>query len=149
MNLPKSFTKDHTKMTVGITLSESPKVGLFTRVKIWDVRMTQPYLAKTLTSKQMHTLEHILAFELRNQNFKGFVGVYPMGCKTGFYVVTKSSVSLKRIKAEIFDVLYRVNNNEKYVIPATDTPEKCGNFLYHERDLKDMFSRIMEFMQSL
>lgn len=143
--IPVSFKKDHTSMEVGITLSEEVKVGILSFVKVWDVRLVTPYQSKPITSKQMHSLEHIFAYELRNQGMKGLVGVYPMGCKTGFYIVTTSSVSRYGLVEEVYDTLYRVSNAKDYVVPGTKDETQCGNFLYHE--VGDLFGRIAMFMK--
>jgi len=78
-----SFTIDHTHLEKGIYLSR--KDGT---VSTLDFRLRRPYLDPTLTTTEMHSLEHLLATALRNGDYKSHVlYVGPMGCATGFYIL--------------------------------------------------------------
>lgn len=80
-----SFNVDHTKLTPGLYLSRRDG-----EVLTWDVRMKKPNAGDYLSTGAMHALEHLLATYLRNSPQKDHV-VYvgPMGCRTGFYVLTQ------------------------------------------------------------
>ena len=79
-----SFCVDHTTLLPGMYLSR--KDG---DVLTWDVRMKRPNLGDYLSPAAAHTIEHLFATYARNSRFgKGVVYVGPMGCLTGFYLLT-------------------------------------------------------------
>ena len=80
-----SFSVDHNKLRPGLYLSRQDG-----EVLTWDLRMKTPNAGDYLTTGSMHALEHLLATYLRNSEQKDHV-VYvgPMGCRTGFYLLTQ------------------------------------------------------------
>ena len=58
-------------------------------VLTWDIRMKKPNQDDYLTTAAAHTLEHLFATYARNSAVKdGVIYVGPMGCRTGFYLLT-------------------------------------------------------------
>jgi S-ribosylhomocysteine lyase len=77
---------DHRSMTPPfLALRESRAVGSGS-IQVWDLRVSQPNVAQ-LSSTVTHSLEHFLAVELRAVS-DAVLAVAPMGCRTGFYVIT-------------------------------------------------------------
>ena len=80
-----SFCVDHTKLDRGMYLSRQDG-----DVLTWDIRMKKPNQGDYLTTGAAHTLEHLFATYARNSAVKdGVIYVGPMGCRTGFYLLTR------------------------------------------------------------
>ena len=81
-----SFCVDHTKLDRGMYLSRQDG-----DVLTWDIRMKKPNQGDYLTTGAAHTLEHLFATYARNSAYKdGVIYVGPMGCRTGFYLLTRA-----------------------------------------------------------
>lgn len=82
-----SFCVDHTKLDRGMYLSRQD--GPDSAILTWDIRMKRPNQGSYLSPAGAHTIEHLFATWARNSRWKEHV-VYvgPMGCLTGFYLVT-------------------------------------------------------------
>lgn len=82
-----SFCVDHTKLQPGMYLSRQD--GANGEILTWDIRMKQPNKGSYLSPTAAHTLEHLFATYARNSKYSsGVVYVGPMGCLTGFYLLT-------------------------------------------------------------
>ena len=82
-----SFCVDHTKLQPGMYLSRQD--GANGEILTWDIRMKQPNKGSYLSPAAAHTLEHLFATYARNSKYsRGVVYVGPMGCLTGFYLLT-------------------------------------------------------------
>ena len=80
-----SFCVDHTRLDRGIYLSRQDG-----DVLTWDIRMKKPNHGDYLSTGAAHTLEHLFATYARNSQYKdGVIYVGPMGCRTGFYLLTR------------------------------------------------------------
>ena len=80
-----SFCVDHTRLERGMYLSRQDG-----DVLTWDIRMKKPNQGDYLTTAAAHTLEHLFATYARNSAAKdGVIYVGPMGCRTGFYLLTR------------------------------------------------------------
>lgn len=81
-----SFEIDHTKLTEGFYLSRQDGDCL-----TYDLRFVKPNSGDYLSSAVMHTIEHLVATELRHGAQGGQVVYFgPMGCRTGFYAVFRN-----------------------------------------------------------
>ena len=81
-----SFCVDHTRLERGMYLSRQDG-----DVLTWDIRMKKPNQGDYLSTGAAHTLEHLFATYARNSSYKdGVIYVGPMGCRTGFYFLTRS-----------------------------------------------------------
>ena len=127
----KSFTIDHTKLTKGLYVSRVDKVSLFSYATTFDLRMKTPYKDRPIKPATAHTLEHCLAYYLRNTR-KDILYVGPMGCMTGFYVVVSG-------KKGVFDILDSLYAAMGYILDtgkvAGATMKECGNYTF--MDLED------------
>jgi S-ribosylhomocysteine lyase len=80
----------------------------------------------------MHTMEHLGAIFLRNNEKWGDKTVYfgPMGCRTGFYVILHGDYKSKDI-VEISKELFQFMANYEGDIPG-DQRIECGYSLSHD-----------------
>ena len=80
-----SFCVDHTKLKQGMYLSRQDG-----DILTYDIRMCIPNGGIYLSNGAMHTFEHLFATYARNSRFSdGVIYVGPMGCRTGFYFLTR------------------------------------------------------------
>ena len=124
-----SFTIDHLKLLPGVYVSRKDKVGQQV-ITTFDIRMTRPNFEPVLNTAEVHTIEHLGATFLRNDSEFKDKTIYfgPMGCRTGFYFLTRSlsdNYSINLIK-EAFQFIADYWG----VIPGA-SPKECGNCLDH------------------
>lgn len=83
-----SFTIDHLRLLPGLYVSRKDKIGGET-VTTFDLRITQPNAEPVMNTAEVHTIEHLGATFLRNdEQWKDRVIYFgPMGCRTGFYLL--------------------------------------------------------------
>ena len=124
MNKVESFELDHRKVKAPYIrkccLLNGPQGDFVTK---FDIRFLQPN-KEAFGTAAMHGLEHLLAYELRN-NLEGRIDFSPMGCRTGFYL----SIFGDR---EACDIKVAVENALNEVLKATEVPAandiQCGNY---------------------
>lgn len=86
MKLIPSFQIDHNILTKGIYISR-----IDDDITTYDIRMREPNRETVMTNAAMHTIEHIFATYVRNTEFGDNIIYFgPMGCRTGFYFLTRS-----------------------------------------------------------
>ena len=84
-----SFTVDHDRLEKGMYVSRIDGDAV-----TYDVRMKKPNAGDYLSDGAMHTFEHLFATYARNSQWADSVlYVGPMGCRTGFYLLLRDSVS--------------------------------------------------------
>ncbi len=121
----KSFQIDHTKLGIGMYVSRVDG-----DIVTYDVRMCKPNGGKYLSDGSMHTIEHLFATYARNSALsQGVVYVGPMGCRTGFYFLTRGISGADAI-ALVRDSLGFIHTYEGR-IPG-DTEAECGNYRDHD-----------------
>ncbi len=116
-----SFSVDHNTLRPGLYLSRQDG-----DVLTWDLRMKTPNAGDYLSTGSMHALEHLLATYLRNSDQQEHV-VYvgPMGCRTGFYVLTQGLTP-----AQVLDLVrwgLEKAAGHTGAIPGASAKE-CGNY---------------------
>lgn len=80
-----SFQVDHTRLTPGMYTSRTDG-----DVVTYDVRFIKPNTPPYLDPPVLHTIEHLVATYVRNSSHKdGVIYFGPMGCRTGFYFLTR------------------------------------------------------------
>ena len=67
MDLIPSFSVDHTKIIPGIYVSRVDTLG-DNMITTYDVRVTRPNIEPPVDVAAMHTLEHLIATYLRNDD---------------------------------------------------------------------------------
>lgn len=81
-----SFSVDHTDLQKGMYISRVDAPDIIT----YDIRMKRPNKGDYLSTGGMHTFEHLFATFARNAPQKEqVIYVGPMGCRTGFYLITR------------------------------------------------------------
>ena len=121
-----SFTVNHDTLEKGMYISR-----IDGDVVTYDIRMKKPNGGDYFCMSAAHTLEHLFATYARNSRFgEQIVYVGPMGCRTGFYLLTRDSVSYA-------DAIVLVQESMAFIrdfegdIPG-NKKEECGNYLDHD-----------------
>ncbi len=121
-----SFTVNHDTLTKGMYISR-----IDGDVVTYDIRMKVPNGGDYFSMSAAHTLEHLFATYARNSRFgEQIVYVGPMGCRTGFYLLTRDSVSACDAITLVKDSMAFVRDFEGE-IPGSKK-EECGNYLDHD-----------------
>ncbi|CCZ12999.1 s-ribosylhomocysteine lyase [Prevotella sp. CAG:1092] len=126
-----SFTIDHNQLLPGIYVSRKDNVGNDV-VTTFDIRMKAPNREPALHPGALHTIEHLVATYLRNNEEWQDRIVYwgPMGCLTGNYLLMKGDMKSEEIVKLMIDTFEFVANYDG-VVPGTE-PQDCGNYLLHD-----------------
>lgn len=126
MKMIASFTVDHDKLEPGVYVSRTDGDSI-----TYDLRMKKPNAGSYISPKSIHTIEHLFATYVRNSKYSDNV-IYagPMGCRTGFYLIMRDSVS----KEELIKLLreaFEFTASFEGEIPGSKKHE-CGNYLEHD-----------------
>ncbi len=121
-----SFTVNHDLLEKGMYISR-----IDGDVITYDIRMKKPNGGDYLSMSAAHTLEHLFATYARNSRHGDEVlYVGPMGCRTGFYLLTRDTLPhaeaialVKESMAFARDFVGEIPGNKK---------EECGNYLDHD-----------------
>ena len=126
-----SFTIDHDKLLRGIYVSRKDSVGDDT-VTTFDIRMKEPNREPALHQGALHTIEHLAATFLRNdEEWQGRIVYWgPMGCLTGNYLLVKGNLESKDI-VDLMKRTFRFIANYDGDIPGA-APKDCGNYLLQD-----------------
>lgn len=120
-----SFQVDHTRLQPGLYISRVDG-----DVVTYDLRFIRPNTPPFLEYGVIHTLEHLMAVYLRNSQQKDHILYFgPMGCRTGFYLLTRNlphSQVISLIKQALTFVRDFTGD-----IPGA-TARECGNYLEHD-----------------
>ncbi len=121
-----SFTVDHDKLEKGMYISRIDGDAV-----TYDIRMKKPNGGDFLTNGALHTFEHLFATYARNSEYTdSVIYVGPMGCRTGFYLILRDSVSYEnaiKLVQESFRFVAKFSGK----IPGSERKE-CGNYLEHD-----------------
>ena len=124
LNRITSFCVDHNKLMPGMYLSRVDG-----DIRTYDLRFVKPNTPPFLKPYAMHTIEHLFATFARNSEYKERVIYFgPMGCRTGFYFLTRNIPNGEVIKL-IEDAFSFIADYEGE-IPGVSKIE-CGNYLEH------------------
>ena len=126
-----SFTINHNKLLRGIYVSRKDEVGGDT-VTTFDIRMKEPNREPALHPGALHTIEHLAATYLRNdEEWKDRIVYWgPMGCLTGNYLLMKGDLQSCDI-VELMQRTFRFVADFEGEVPGA-TPQDCGNYLLHD-----------------
>lgn len=120
-----SFEVDHTSLQPGMYLSRVDG-----DIVTYDLRFVRPNTPPFLENAAMHTIEHLFATYVRNSRWGGHVVYFgPMGCRTGFYFLTRglSHEEAIRLTQEGMEFIARFEGE----VPGT-TAAECGNWREHD-----------------
>ena len=116
-----SFSVDHDLIEPGMYISR-----IDGDVVTYDLRTRRPNAGNYMSNLTMHSVEHILATLLRN-SARGDEIVYfgPMGCRTGFYLLVRDTVSPE----DVYRLLVETLRNVPDVTEMFGAKRKmCGNY---------------------
>ncbi|MCX7028480.1 MAG: S-ribosylhomocysteine lyase [Spirochaetes bacterium] len=120
-----SFQVDHTKLDRGMYISRIDE-----DVVTYDIRMKKPNAEPVLPNAALHTIEHLAATFLRNsESAESILYFGPMGCRTGFYLLTRgiAHVEAIRLVKDSFALLAAYDGP----VPGASEAE-CGNWREHD-----------------
>lgn len=121
-----SFTIDHTILPKGMYTSRVDGDCI-----TYDIRMRLPNREEVLENGAIHTLEHLFATFVRNSRYSDSIIYFgPMGCRTGFYFITRDTVSPKDAIELTKEALSFCRDFEGEV-PGVSEAE-CGNYRDHD-----------------
>ena len=121
-----SFTVNHDVLTKGMYISR-----IDGDVVTYDIRMKLPNGGDYLQMSAAHTLEHLFATYARNSRFsEGVIYVGPMGCRTGFYLLLRDTISYADAIELVKESMAFARDFEGE-IPGNKKAE-CGNYLDHD-----------------
>ena len=143
MNKIESFKINHDVLERGLYISR-----IDGDVVTYDIRAKLPNGGDYLENGAMHTIEHIFATFVRNSRFSDNVVYFgPMGCRTGFYLLMRDSVSYG-------DVIELTKDAFKFIaeFDGEITGSKkieCGNYQEHNLDgAKKEASQMVEVLKN-
>ena len=129
-----SFTVDHIRLLPGIYVSRVDHVN-GNPITTFDLRMTAPNREPVMNTAEIHTIEHLGATFLRNDNeYKDRVIYFgPMGCRTGFYLLlagSYTSASIVPLIRRMFEFIAAFEGD----VPGAAAKD-CGNYLDMNLDM--------------
>ena len=121
-----SFTVNHDRLEKGMYVSRVDG-----DVVTYDILIKKPNGGDYLGNGELHTFEHLFATYARNSAYGDrVIYVGPMGCRTGFYLLLRDSVSgpeAIRLVKESFAFIRDYEGE----IPGSRR-EECGNYREHD-----------------
>ena len=119
-----SFQKDHDKLQPGFHFS-----GFNCGIVTFDLRFKKPNAGDFISPAALHSIEHMMATALRNGKHKANIVYFgPMGCRTGFYLLTSDLTFSDALEATL-SALGECENFDR--VPGAEKRE-CGNYLEHD-----------------
>ena len=135
-----SFTVDHDKLEKGMYISRIDGDAV-----TYDIRMKKPNGGDYLTNGALHTFEHLFATYARNSEYSdSVIYVGPMGCRTGFYLLTRGLSHENAIKL-VRDAYTFIRDYEGEIPGCTEV--ECGN--YREHDLASAKKDVVPLLEKL
>ena len=136
-----SFTINHDLLTPGMYVSRVDG-----DVVTYDLRLKFPNRGDYLAQGALHTLEHLIATYARSSNLSDRVIYFgPMGCRTGFYLLLRDSVSKEEAISLTRDA-FACAAAFQGEIPGAKAIE-CGN--YREHDLSGAQAEAEKYLEVL
>ena len=121
-----SFQINHDTLEKGMYISR-----IDGDVVTYDIRMKKPNGGDYFQMSAAHTVEHLFATYARNSAYGDkIVYVGPMGCRTGFYLLTRDTLSHENAIKIVQESMAFIGDFEGE-IPGSKK-EECGNYLDHD-----------------
>ena len=123
-----SFTINHIKLLPGIYVSRKDNINGQV-ITTFDIRMTAPNREPVMNTAEVHTIEHLGATFLRNDEAYKDKVVYfgPMGCRTGFYLILAGDYESKDVVPLVTE-MYKFIAEFEGDVPGAAAKD-CGNYL--------------------
>lgn len=121
----ESFCVNHDKLKPGMYVSRIDGDAV-----TYDIRMVVPNAGVYLENDGLHTFEHLFATYVRNSaDSDNIIYVGPMGCRTGFYFITRDCVSKARAIELVQETCEFIKTFEGEIPGSTRI--ECGNYREH------------------
>ncbi|MBR0137869.1 MAG: S-ribosylhomocysteine lyase [Erysipelotrichaceae bacterium] len=139
-----SFTVNHDILEKGMYVSR-----IDGDVITYDIRMKKPNCDDYLSTGGMHSIEHLFATYARNSKWSGqIIYVGPMGCRTGFYLLTRDTMSKEEAIKLTADSMKFISEFDGRM-PGSERWQ-CGNYLDHNIEearavAKDMLEVLRDY----
>lgn len=118
-----SFTVNHLDLIPGVYVSRKDYVGKEV-LTTFDLRMTAPNREPVMNTAELHTIEHLAATYLRNNDEWKEKVIYfgPMGCRTGCYLILAGDYESKDVVGLVRDTFsFIADYEEKFRAPLQET----------------------------
>lgn len=117
-----SFSVDHDKLIPGIYISRVDG-----DITTFDLRTRTPNAGSFMDTCTAHSVEHMFATYVRNSDISDRVIYFgPMGCRTGFYLLTRD-VEPEQVLTVVKETLAKIVNHDGGMFGAEK--KECGNYL--------------------
>lgn len=121
MNRITSFTVDHDFIVPGLYISR-----IDGDITTFDMRTRVPNAGDYMDNITMHSVEHMFATYIRNSEISDNVIYFgPMGCQTGFYLLTRD-LSSETVYKTVCETLEKIIAHTGEVFGASR--KECGNY---------------------
>ena len=121
-----SFTVNHLILNPGVYISRIDVAGE-EQITTYDLRITKPNAEPVMNTAEVHTIEHLGATFLRNSEEKDNIIYFgPMGCRTGFYLITKKGLKQEGLMKLLKDTFSFISTYEGDIPGAS--ARDCGNY---------------------
>jgi S-ribosylhomocysteine lyase len=125
LKLIQSFSINHDKLKRGMYISRVDG-----DIITYDLRLKVPNAGSYLDNAALHTIEHLVATFVRSSKLSDNIVYFgPMGCRTGFYFITRGLTDAQAI--ELVKNSFLFVQNFEGEIPGNQRWE-CGNHLNHD-----------------
>ena len=122
-----SFSVNHDYITPGIYISRVDG-----DITTFDLRTRKPNCDDYMDNLTMHSVEHMFATYVRNSEISNKVIYFgPMGCQTGFYLLTRD-VEKEKVYDVVISTLEQIISHEGEIFGKVR--EECGNYLNLDLD---------------
>ena len=116
-----SFSVNHDYITPGVYVSR-----IDGDITTFDLRTRRPNMGDYMDNLTMHSVEHMFATYIRNSAIAESVIYFgPMGCQTGFYLLTRG-IDRDTVYDAVIDTLNKIILHDKEMFGAVR--EECGNY---------------------
>jgi len=134
-----SFTVNHLILNPGVYISRIDVAGK-EQITTYDLRITKPNAEPVMNTAEVHTIEHLGATFLRNSEEKDNIIYFgPMGCRTGFYLITKKGLKQEGLMKLLKDTFSFISTYEGNIPGAS--ARDCGNYSDQSLDMAHYFAK--------
>ena len=135
-----SFTTNHLTLLPGVYVSRIDHYG-DAAITTFDLRMTAPNREPVMNTAELHTIEHLGATFLRNdEEWKDKVVYFgPMGCRTGCYMLLAGELTSEEVVPLVTKMFEFIRDFEGEIPGAK--AEECGNYLDHNLKMANWLAK--------
>lgn len=122
-----SFSVNHDYIVPGIYVSR-----IDGDITTFDLRTRKPNNGDYMDNLTMHSVEHMFATYVRNSDISQNVIYFgPMGCQTGFYLLTRD-LPLEKVYEAVVATLEKIISHDGEIFGKVR--EECGNYMNLDLD---------------